>query len=57
MQASKERCIKHNSLMKNSRQILSVSLATGTAGVAVFASLLPSLRAARIDPLVAFRTD
>ena len=35
--ASKARCSKHNSIMKNSRQILSVSLATGIAGVAVFA--------------------
>ena len=71
--------------MKNSPQILSVSLATGTAGAAVsaftnsvfvgslpvdvilgtgtslallgFASLLPSLLASRIDPLVALRTD
>lgn len=34
--ASKARCSKHNSIMKNFRQIPSISLATGTAGVAVF---------------------
>ena len=80
--ASKARCSKHNSIMKNFRQILSISLATGArlitsllyemeplnpfvfggvtvlfAVVAGFACLLPSLRASRIDPLVALRTD
>ena len=77
--ASKARCSKHNSIRKNFRQILSISLATGarlitsllyemeplnpfvfggvTVLFAVFACLLPSLRASRIDPLVALRTD